>query len=75
MTDKKIKCVSMVIYLCGNPLKNVIGYMGRKKKNLGIDISKHNALLELLGGECDFTEDELNAGMEISQRRSRKKQA
>jgi hypothetical protein len=66
---KKAGCISIGFILCGKPLENVLGYIGRKKINLGTKITKHHAVAELLSIGDHYTEDEIRTGTEISNKR------
>jgi hypothetical protein len=66
---KKAGCISIGFILCGKPLENVLGYIGRKKINLGVHTTKHNALKELLAIGESYTDEEIRTGNEISNKR------
>lgn len=69
---KPVNCIAVNLILCGKPLKNVLGFIGRKKLTIGAEITKKLAITELLSVET-FTDDEIKEGEGLAFKRSTKK--
>ena len=66
MAKKEINCTSINLVLCGQPLKNVLGLIGRKKIYQGTKLTKKDAIYELLcTNGVEFTDGEIEEGLQL----------